>query len=202
MRLGKVVAAGLVLAMTVPVIAQVKVNMKVGRPENFNKVSPSRVGLNRSDRAFMQNAYTGNSFEVKIASLAATRANDPWVKDFAEDMRREHKMANEELKQLARNKSLRLSTNWPAKYTREYRRLAGLHGSAFDRAFTKLNKKGHREVQLACSKELRNGRDTHVRSYATGMLATARSHEKLAMNRQTMMVHRGSYGTAAQPMRP
>ena len=188
--------------MAVTADAQVRVNMKVGRPENFNRIDPHKMGLNRMDKNFIQNAYFANAFEAKIGALAMSRASDPWVKDFGHDMHREHTMANNELRALARKESIGLSNNWPAMFVQNYNKLRNLSGPAFDRSFTKMNKQGHMMVMKACANELRSGHDAGVRSYATTMLAVARSHEKMVMTRSTMMASHGSYGSAAQPIKP
>lgn len=202
MKLGILGATAALAAMAVMADAQVRVNMKVGRPENFNRVDPHKMGLNHADKTFIQNAYFANAFEAKIGALAMNRASDPWVKDFGHDMHREHMMANNELKALAHKESIGLSNNWPRMFVQNYNKLSGLSGSSFDRAFTKMNKQGHMMVMKACANDLRYGHDAGVRGYATKMLAVARSHEKMVMTRSTMMASHGTYGTAAQPIKP
>jgi len=202
MKLATLGTAVALAAMAVTANAQVRVNMKVGRPENFNRIDPHKMGLNRMDRQFVQNAYAANAFEARVGALAAIHGSDPWVLDFGKDMEREHTLANSELRQLARRERIGLSNNWPAMFVQNYNRLRSLHGSAFDRAFTQINKKGHPMVMNACSNELRYGHDAGVRGYATTMLASARAHEMMIMHRQTMMASHGTYGTAAQPMKP
>ncbi|MEA2553234.1 MAG: putative rane protein [Fimbriimonadaceae bacterium] len=190
-------------AVAAPSMAQVKVNMKVGRPENFNRVNPKKVGISNQDRKYMQNAYILNAFEAKLGALAQSRGSDQWVKDFGSDMDREHTLANSELKDLARNKGVYLSNNWPRAQVKTYNRMASLSGSKFDREFRKINKKGHMLAMNGSAKEIKVGRDAMVRSYATKMLATARAHEQLVMTRQTMMARNNySYGTAAQKIKP
>ena len=195
-------AAALCVA-AVPAYAQVKVNMKVGRPENFNKISPNKVGLTKVDKTYLQNAYFANAFEAKIGALAMSHGQDEWVKDFGQDMYREHNLANSELKQLAQAKMVSLSNNWPKTFVATYTKLSGLYGAKFDYQFQKINKQGHMMVMNACAKEIKRGHDASVRGYATKMLATARSHEQLVLTRQTMLVHTmNSYGSAAQPIKP
>ena len=201
MKLLTIAAMAATLAVIAP--AQVRVNMQVGRPENFNVIDPHKMGLNHQDKAFIQNAYCANAFEAKIGMLAQTNGSDEWVKDFGQDMTREHNMANNELKQLAAKESISLSNNWPAMLEHNYHMLSNMHGAAFDAAFTKMNKNGHLMVMHACANEIRYGHDAGVRSYATGMLAVARSHEMMVMNRTTMYVRNtGTYGTAAQTIKP
>jgi putative membrane protein len=196
------VAAVALIALSGSAFSQVRVNMKVGRPEDFNRIDPHKIGLNKSDRAFIKTAFAANSFEVKIGHLAQNRGSSTWVKEFGMDMAREHGIANNELKPLAIKKGAALSNAWPASLKKNYNMLARLHGAAFDRAFTKINKQGHLDVMKDCQREIRNGHDASIRSYATGMLATARSHEMMVINRTTMMAGHGTYGSAAQHIKP
>lgn len=204
MRIGTLAATGVaLLVVAAPAAAQVRVNKQIGRPENFNRVDPKKVGTSNFDRKYMQNAYAANSFEIRVGQLALNRSNDPWVQDYARDMIREHTMAQSELKQLARNKGVALANKWPAMLTRNYRKLSNLRGNSFDNAYRSINLTAHRGVINQCAMEVRTGRDAMVRGYATKVLKAAKDHEMMAMHRETMMVrHNGSYGTAAQGMRP
>lgn len=202
MRLGVMAAVAASFVMVVPAMAQVRVNMKVGRPEDFNKVDPHKVGLNTMDKTFMQNAYVANAFEVKAGALAQSHGEDTWTKDYGQDMYREHSMANSELKELAQNKGVYLSNNWPGMLAHNYNKLRNMNGASFDNAFRDMNKQGHMMVMQACANEIKYGHDAGARSYATKMLATARSHEMMVMNHTTMMaMNSGAYG-AAQQMKP
>lgn len=186
-----------------PASAQVRVNKQVGRPENFNRVNPNKLGVSNMDKKYMQNAYAANSFEVKLGELALRNGSDEWTKDYARDMIREHTMANNELRQVARNKGVYLANKWPAMLTRNYNKMRNLRGSAFDNQYRRINMNAHNGVINQCAMEIRNGRDAMVRSYATKILAAAREHEQMAVMRDTMLVrNRDSYGNAAQPMRP
>lgn len=204
MKLTTYVAAAAALLAVVPAHAQVKVNMKVGRPENFNRVDPKKMGLNNMDYRFIQSAYAANSYEAKMGQLAMSRGQDPWTRDFGTDMHREHTNANSELKQLVRSRGMHLNNNWPRMFVANYQKLSRLHGASFDNFYRKLNKSGHMMAMDLCAKEIKSGHDANVRGYATKMLASARSHEQLVMTHQTMLVRypNSSYGTAAQPMKP
>ena len=196
-------AAAAALAIMANAQAQIRVNMKVGRPENFNQIDPHKVGLNHMDKTFLQNAYFANAFEAKIGEMAPSHGSDEWTKDFGQDMYREHTMANNELRQLARTESIPLSNDWPAMFANNYHKLSNMHGPAFDAAFRKINLQGHTMVMQACAKEIQFGHDAGARGYATKMLAVARSHQMMVMNQQTMYVHNPTTsGTAAQTIKP
>src|SRR5205085_10405979 len=50
--------------------------------------------LAHADRKFIQDAAEGGMFEVQVAQLAASKATDPAVKDFANKLVQDHEQAN------------------------------------------------------------------------------------------------------------
>jgi len=202
MKLGTLTTALLCMACISPALAQVRVNTHLGRADNFNKVNPYKNGLSRTDRNFIRTAYAANSFEVRISQLAQTNASDMWVRDFGQDMIREHAMANKELKLLARQRRFTLPSSWPSKLTMTYKKLSRLHGEAFDHAYTKINMGGHNDAINLCSNEVKKGNDSMTRGYATKLLASAKMHQNNMTSAATMLArNRYTTGTSAQPIR-
>ena len=183
-------------------LSQVRVNTQVGRPENFNRVSPTKVGLNRMDKTYMKRQALTNIFEVRLGMLAARRSDDAWVRSFADDMIREHTLGQEELKQLARRKGYRLPTMLPRTERNKLAKMERLRGAAFDREFRRIQMAGHEVAMKLQTREIKSGRDAMVRSLATKSLATTRGHHLLAMHRDSMLVRaHDTSGTAAQPIK-
>ena len=60
-----------------------------------------KPNLNETDETFVEVAARANMAEIKFGELATTKATDPLVKDFAQQMINEHNAAQDELEELA-----------------------------------------------------------------------------------------------------
>ena len=162
-------------------------NLVVASSANMERIPPA-MGLNAADSGFMKNAAIANMAEVQIGQLAQRNGGD-WGKAYGKDMEREHTLALEELKKVARDKGVSLPTDIDAKHKKAYAMLSQLHGSAFDSAYRKMMIAGHREVLTKVQSEMRGGRDAMVRGYAVTMEPAVKMHLRMAMEQTTMMGH-------------
>lgn len=101
--------------------------------------------LDRADRRFIEEAAGSGLFELQAAQLAATKATDRAVKDYASMMADHHSEANRELMQLASSKGLELPPSPPRAMRREIEQLGKKTGTEFDQEF--VRKVGVREHQ-------------------------------------------------------
>src|SRR5437667_12110480 len=74
-----------------------------------------RMGGATVPTAFAKEAARGGMGEVQLGTLASDKAQDPDVKSFGQRMVTDHSKANDELKQLATQKSWTLPTELNAK---------------------------------------------------------------------------------------
>ena len=99
-----------------------------------------------NDRAFVEKMGQANIAEVKLGQLAAERAANAQVKQFAGRMVNDHQKANGELKQIASKMAVQLPADLDAKHQELYDRLSKLKGPEFDREYMKAMVDGHQEV--------------------------------------------------------
>ena len=99
-----------------------------------------------NDRAFVEKMGQANIAEVKLGQLAAERASNAQVKQFAGRMVNDHQKANGELKQIASKMAVQLPADLDAKHQELYDRLSKLKGPEFDREYMKAMVDGHQEV--------------------------------------------------------
>jgi len=180
--------AGLAISLSSLAPAQ---NVRIsqdGRPENMARIPP-KAGINAQDRKFMNFACHSNAFEIMSSELALQRAQSEWARNFARDMIREHTMAQNELKMLAREKGVQLDQTLPKKMQAELDRLSRLSGAEFDRAYRDIQLKAHQETALMMERQIKNGRDSMIRNYAVKSLPAVKKHREMAMQRTTMMGH-------------
>jgi predicted outer membrane protein len=65
--------------------------------------------VSRSDTRFLQEASHGNEREIALAQLAASKASDPQVRDFAQTLANDHRAIQNALQQLAVRKNVALT---------------------------------------------------------------------------------------------
>ena len=99
-----------------------------------------------NDRAFVEKMGQANIAEVKLGQLAAERAANAQVKQFAGRMVNDHQKANAELKQIASKMAVQLRADLDAKHQDLYDRLSKLKGPEFDREYMQAMVDGHQEV--------------------------------------------------------
>jgi putative membrane protein len=161
--------------------------------------------LARSDRRFVQKAAESGMFEVQVAQLAATKANDPQVKSFASMLVDHHSKANNELVQLANARKVELPAAPPRAMRRDMEKLGKKSGADFDRDFVRqVGIKAHeKDIKLfeKASKDLKDG---ELKAFATKTLPTLREHlaqaEKLPQSGRSgaAMGNRGGVPSSTQ----
>lgn len=133
--------------------------------------------LARADRRFLEDEAAHNLFERQVAQLAATRATDPAVKDFASKMVEDHSAAHSELTQLASQLGVELPTEPPRAMRRDIDKLSKMNGAEFDREFIKMvgvkdHQKEIKRLQSA-SKDLKN---TELKAWVDKTLPQMQQH--------------------------
>jgi putative membrane protein len=107
-----------------------------------------------SDPQIAHIAYTAGEIDIKNAKLALTKTHNKDVRDFADDMVRDHTAVNE--KALALVKKLHVtpqdnptSQSLVKQADAERKKLASLNGAAFDKAYIENEVAYHKEVDQA-----------------------------------------------------
>jgi putative membrane protein len=109
-----------------------------------------------NDREFVEKMGQVNLAEVKLGQLAAERASNAQVKQFARRMVSDHEKANAELKQVASKMAVQVPAALDAKHQELHDRLSKLKGAEFDREYMQAMVDGHQEV----AQELERHADT------------------------------------------
>jgi putative membrane protein len=137
------------------------------------QIEPSRA----QDESFLRQAAAAAHFERELGRLAQDHAEKPEVRQLGREMIEESYRTEAGLR--ARAASLEeppLTDEQEA--TR--RRLAGLSGSEFDRAYLDELAVDHEKMISLFQEEARGGLDPELRSFALGTLPSLRKHERMA----------------------
>ena len=143
--------------------------------------------LSSADRDFMMKAAVGSMAEVELGRMAAQKAVNSDVKTFGKHMVDDHSKANDELKQLASQKSVTLPTEVDAKHKETMDRLSKLNGAAFDSAYVSEMVKDHTEDVSEFEKEASQGQNSDVKGWAAKTLPTLRNHLQMIREAEAKM---------------
>jgi putative membrane protein len=147
-------------------------------------------------RAFIKEAYSSNLFEVQLGELAAQRAQDDQVKQFARSMVADHTKANEELKRLGQSGDKQTSERLDAVHQAKLQKMQRLPASEFDRKYIFSQVAGHTMNVLEFRYQSQNAQDQQVKQYATQTLPKLEQHLQHA-NKIAKQQGGGEAGTAA-----
>jgi putative membrane protein len=141
----------------------------------------STAPLQPSDQKFVTEAAAGGMFEVEIAKLAADKAADPAVKNFAQMLADDHGAANDKLRQIATGHNVALPASLPEDKKKEIDQLSKLSGPAFDRQFIRMvGIKDHHHDIGAFEKASQSAQSPDVKDFAASTLPTLKKHLEAA----------------------
>jgi putative membrane protein len=135
---------------------------------------------NHPDRKFFKEAAQGGMAEVALGQMAAAKAESDAVKNFGQQMVTDHSKANQELKDLAASEGVTLPTEMSADAKALQKKLSGLSGAEFDKAYMKEMLKDHKKDISAFKKEAEQGQDSDVKNWAAKTLPTLQEHYTIA----------------------
>jgi putative membrane protein len=135
-----------------------------------------------ADSTFMMKAAQGGMAEVELGKMAVQKASSDRVKQFGQQMVDDHSRANDELKSLAAGKGMTLPGAVDAKDKATIRRLEGLQGEAFDRAYMEDMVNDHQADIAEFQREADHGSDPEVKAWAAKTLPTLQHHLQMAQD--------------------
>src|SRR5689334_21147989 len=121
-------AASLAMAFMINAHAQTSSSTTPAASGNMAMAKSNASSMSHSDRKFMEKAAQGGMAEVELGQIAAQKAQDPQVKQFAQRMVDDHSKANDKLKQVAASKNMQLPSDVPSSERREADKLNKLSG--------------------------------------------------------------------------
>jgi len=136
--------------------------------------------LGRGDRSFMMKAAQGGLAEVELGRIAAQKATDPQVKQFAQRMVDDHGKANDKLKQVASSKNVTLPTDMPSDAKREEAKLNKLSGAQFNKEYMKNMLADHKKDVSLFRSTAKSAKNADVKQFASETLPTIEEHLQMA----------------------
>jgi len=136
--------------------------------------------MGSADRTFVTKAAQIGLAEVQTGELAKSKAASDQAKQYGDHMVSDHTKTNDQLKQLVSSKQMDMPTAPAAKDQATLKKLQGLSGAAFDRAYLDSQIAGHKEAISAFQTEARSGHDPELKAFATATLPNLQEHLRMA----------------------
>ncbi|MCE7073057.1 MULTISPECIES: DUF4142 domain-containing protein [Dyadobacter] len=138
--------------------------------------SDSASAVAEDDAEFAVEAANGGMAEVALSKIAADKATDPKVKEFAKQMITDHSKANDELKTLAGNKNITLPAAPNAEKQKAAADLGGKTGSDFDKAYISQMKKDHDATVKLFEDAQKDVKDAELKAFIDKTLPVIKAH--------------------------
>ena len=143
-----------------------------------------------SDGEILAIAQASNTAEIDAGKLAKSRAQNPQVKQFAQQMVKDHSAMNTEL---AKNLDLKLMDNDESQRIRQdaldsLEQLEGMQGADFDKAYIDKQVMMHEEVvAMMQDKLIPNAQSPKLKAALDKAAPKVQSHLKMARQLQSSM---------------
>ena len=145
-----------------------------------SKTNTSSSKLSSGDSDFIKEAAQGGMMEVQLGKAAQDKASNEKVKEFGKRMEQDHSKANDELKKIASDKGVQLSSDLDKKHKSKMDKLTKLSGAEFDRQYMRDMVSDHKEDVKKFQNEADKGKDADVKKFASQTLPTLKEHLQLA----------------------
>lgn len=144
--------------------------------------SPDRATTRTvTPQAFATQAAVIGKAEIELSQLAMQKSQDESVRQYAQQMVKDHTAAEAKLKKIATQKNLSLPQTLDADHQAVKQKLSGLQGAAFDREYAKEMAKGHdKAVALFESASQTPQMPTELKEFAASTLPTLEKHQEMA----------------------
>ena len=153
----------------------VVINSNAGTTGSSMSTTDAVSGMT-APNGFMMEAARGGMAEVELSKLATTKAQNPEVKKFAQQMIQDHTNANAELKQLAGKKNVTLPTELDAEHKALKDSLSSLSGASFDKAYVNAMMSDHEKTVNLFKTQAGGGTDADAKAFAAKTLPKLQGH--------------------------
>jgi putative membrane protein len=138
--------------------------------------------LARGDRKFIEESLAHGQFEIQAGQLAATKATDPAIKSFGEQMVKDHTAASQSLQQIASKHQIEPAKELPRAQRNKLQDLQKKTGADFDKEFVKeVAMEAHEDDVKKFTKASKDVKDPELKAWVDKTLPTIQQHHASAM---------------------
>lgn len=143
--------------------------------------APTAGKLARADAAFLKQAAQNGHAEVESSKVALTKAVNPQVKAFAQQMVDDHTKTNSELSALAASKGVDVPTEPSLAQKAKLKLLSARDGDGFDRHYAEsMGVEAHEDTIKLFKKASAEATDQEVKAFALKTLPALEHHLQMA----------------------
>jgi putative membrane protein len=146
-----------------------------GAASSSTASSSSSASAN-ADQDFIANAAKGNRAEVTLGKMVESKTKDPSVRQFAQQMVKDHTTALNELTQLAQSKNITLPEGLPDDATALQSKLSSATGKSLDKDYMDSMVDDHKKDVSEFQDASQNAKDPDVKQWAAKTLPTLQAH--------------------------
>ena len=169
------------LALVAPVAAaQTAPRQDAPRPSAQQPPAGRTAAAVSPDRDFARRAAEAGAAEIAAGKLAIQKAQSDAVREFGQRMVADHQAGDSKLAEIAKAKNMPLPTTPDRAHEAELKKLDGLSGAAFDRAYMESQVRDHRHVIDMFDRQAKSGQDAELKRFANDTLPTLRAHLAMA----------------------
>lgn len=155
--------------------------------------TPAAPALNKADQRIVAELARANIAEIEAGKLAVSKAKNPQVKAYAQQMIDDHGRALRDVKRLAEDKGVTLPDAPDARHKAMAKALGKLEGEKFDKAYlTQAGVRDHTTVHKVLIRHRERAKDPDLKALVAKMLPTIEQHLHHATEMQ------GGAGSAAK----
>ena len=136
--------------------------------------------MSNDDQAAMKQLASANLAEIQSGKMAASKAQNPEVKSFAQKMVDDHGKMLEDLKSLAKSKGVALPDNAPVKEMAQSKLLEHKSGAEFDKDYMEHMVKDHEKNAKDTENIAAKAKDPQFKSAVQQANAKIREHLQMA----------------------
>lgn len=143
-------------------------------------VMGAKAEITDQDKTFLSTASQSDFNEIKLSQLAETKATDPKVKKFAEEMVTDHTALEAKMKPYADAWGLTPATSLDADHQAEYDKLNGLSGADFDKEYMSAMDMDHTKALDVFNMEVSSTTDAKFKKSVEGGQKVVAKHKMMA----------------------
>ncbi len=140
-----------------------------------------------SDKAFVSKAISGNYNEIDASKMALQKSQNDQVKQYAQKMIDDHQKMLDDLHALAGQENVKFKDEPTADGKKMAKKLDGLNGSEFDKAYVNGMVKDHKEDVRDFTAEINTGKDQPTKDAAQKSLPIIQDHLQMIQGIQKSM---------------
>lgn len=150
--------------------------VEAAKDTNDTKEDANALAVTEDDSKFLVAAADGGMTEVEASKLAQTMGTSKQVKEFADQMIKDHTMAGNELKSLASTKNVTLPATVGEDHQKAITDLSNKKGADFDKAYVKMMVDDHEATVEKFKDASEKCKDADIKAFATKTLPTLQGH--------------------------